>query len=59
MSEDEYIDAPSDIRICACGCTEAEHDGVGRCRFCDECDGFTVDEEASYLAAVLSFIDED
>lgn len=57
MSVEDFEDAPGDVRICGCGCSEDEHDARG-CLFCGECDGFTLDEEASYLAAVLPFVDD-
>jgi hypothetical protein len=41
-----------DLRLCACGCSAAEHDDAGRCRFCgaEDCCGFTYDEEMTMLA---------
>lgn len=54
----DFDDAPPDIRICGCGCAEDEHDPSGICHFCgpDECGGFTLDEEASLLAATLPLV---
>lgn len=57
MSAEDFDDAPADIRICGCGCSEDEHDARG-CRFCGECDGFTLDEEASLLAAIGLFMED-
>jgi len=57
--EDEPYDPPAnerpDLRLCCCGCSEAEHDGAGRCRFCgsEDCGGFTYDEEATCIALAL------
>lgn len=57
---DDFEDAPPEIRICGCGCTAEEHDPSGRCRCCgpDECGGFTLDPEASMMAAIGPFMDD-
>ena len=51
--DDEEEDDLEIRRICACGCSDAEHVAVGRCVFCEACDGFTYDPEATLLAAIF------
>ena len=37
--------------LCACGCEKESHNTqAGRCRFCEECDGFTYDEEGTIMS---------
>ena len=49
-------DDDSFTRFCACGCSEAEHDGRG-CLFCGpQCEGFTYDPDVSLLHDIF---DED
>jgi hypothetical protein len=43
------------LRLCACGCSEAEHDEAGRCVYCgsEDCGGFTYDEDATIVMLAI------
>jgi hypothetical protein len=57
MSDDDDDDDDTSYEregwdICYCGCTRGEHNATGRCDYCFDCDGFTLDEDATLMATI-------
>ena len=54
--DDEEAEEQNDLneftRLCACGCSQAEHATKG-CLYCDDCESFTYDPEMTLMAAIF------